>query len=184
YKTFSLNYSRDVSHPSTYSIRSVDNTMNEMSVSRAFPFAKNRLTDALRLNINKHYNNYRTQISFYSNYTKESYSFGQKSTQDLSTGRYISESYLAPGNYRINGGINFSQRIKMSEEWNLRIAQNLNSYTNQSFQIQNEMENKNTSWGGNINNELTFSWKDLVAIAPNYSYGFNKNFVSTENPNF
>src|SRR5690606_22202811 len=40
------------------------------------------------------------------------------------------------------------------------------------------------SWGGNLKNEFTFSWKDLVAIAPNYTYGFNKNFVSTENPNF
>lgn len=184
YKTFSLNYSKTVSHPSMYSIRSVDNTMNEISISRAFPYAKDQLSDVLRLNMNKHFNNYKTQVSVYGNLTKESYSLGYKNTQDLSTGRYVSEMYVAPGTHRLSGGMNFSQRIKMGEAWNLRISQNLNSYTNQNYQIQNDMENKNTSWGGNLKNEFTFSWKDLVAIAPNYTYGFNKNFVSTENPNF
>lgn len=184
YKTLSINYAKNVTHPQVYSIRTVDNTLNEMGITRAFPYAENKISDVISLNMYQYFNNYKNQLSFYGNYTKDSYFFGYKTTQDLTTGRYESETYLAPGSFRLSAGLNFSQQIKLSEEWNLRVNENLNSYTNDSYRITNDVENKNISWGGNTSHELTFSWKDIIAISPKYSLDFNKNFVSADNPNF
>jgi len=183
-KNFSLNYSRGVNTPQTYAIRVVDNTMDYMGISRAFPYAKNMMTDELNFNFSKYSDNYRTQFYTYAYITRNSYSFGYASNRDLGTGRYENTTYIAPSNLNISYGLNYSRQFALSEDWQLRSRQNLNAYLYDSYRTLNGIDNKNTDLSGTLNNELTFSWKDRIALSPKYSFTRRWNFVTADDPNF
>jgi hypothetical protein len=184
YKSLTVNYTRDVSHVDMYNIRSVNNTINEMSVSKAFPYAEDMLSDKIDVNMYKSFKNYRNQLNIYSYYSSTNYSIGYINNQNLTTGRYESELYIAPGTYNINLGANFSHQYKVGEKWNLRISQNMYGYSSENHQIQNGVENKSTYLSANSNNEFTFSWNDMIAISPKYGLNVVKNFTSAIDPNF
>ena len=184
FKNLSLNYAKRVSHPEVSLIRSVDNNLNELSVVRAFPFAENLLTDNIALNFHHYLNNYKTQFNIYSNYSTRSYSFGNKIDQNLATGRNEQQRYLAPSTNNINLGSSFSHQMKLSENWNLRINESLNGNMGENYSIRNEVDNKDTRMGGSLAQELTFSWKDLLAFSNKYRFQHSKNRVSTSNPSF
>ena len=183
-KSFSLNYSRNVNSPQTYAIRVVDNTMDYMGISHAFPYAKNMMTDELNFNFSKYSDNYRTQFNTYAYISRNSYSFGYASDRDLSTGRYESTPYIAPPNMNISYGLNYSRQFTLSENWHLRSRQNLYAYFYDNYRILNGVDNKNTDLSGTLDNELTFSWKNLIAISPKYSFTRRWNFVTADDPNF
>ena len=74
--------------------------------------------------------------------------------------------------------------MKLSENWNLRINESLNGNMGENYSIRNEVDNKDTRMGGSLAQELTFSWKDLLAFSNKYRFQHSKNRVSTSNPSF
>ena len=184
FKSVFVSYARNMSHPPISSIRSVDNDLNEFNLVRAFPFAENILTDDARLNFNKAFNNYKTQVSINAKYSKRSYSFGYKVNQNLTTGRNEQEAYIAPSTVNFSLGSSINQRVKLSKNWNLLIREQLGGGKNEGYTIRNGVENKDSRWNGNIEQELTFSWKELLVLSNKYRFDYSKTTVSADDPNF
>ncbi len=183
-KSLRLNYSRSVRLPQDHAIRVVDNTLNYMGVLRAFPFATNILVDDMNFNFSKYSDNYRTQLYTYGSVSRQSYSLGYSYNRDLSTGRYEGDTYIAPAAINMNLGINYSRQFNISKDWMLRSRQNLHSYMYENYRTENGIANKSSDLSATLDNELTFSWKNLIALSPKYSYSHRWNFNTVDDPNF
>lgn len=184
FKELSVSYSKSLSQPRTYSIRAVDNTLNDMWVSKAFPYAENIVSDQFNVNYYKSFNNYKNQLNIYGSSSRESYSIGYNNTVDLERGSSETAYYVAPSTMSFNLGGSYSMPIKLSEKWTLRVREGFHTYLNNSYVTMNGVENKGTQWSSGVNQEFTFSWKEIIAVSPKYDFNFTKNFVSVDNPNF
>jgi hypothetical protein len=183
-KNFSVNYSRNLQHPQRYSIRVVDNTLNYMGVTRAFPFTRTMKSDELNFNFSKYSDNYRTQFYTYGFISRQNYSIGYATNRDLSTGRYEISSFEAPATANYNVGVNYSRQFVIAKDWQIRMRNNLFAHAYENYQTENGVENKNSTVSGTLDNELTFSWKERIAISPKYTFSQQWNFVSADDPNF
>jgi hypothetical protein len=79
------------------------------------------------------------------------------------------------GNYSVSGGGSYSKSFKVDSLRTLKVRAGLYGSLNRSVNFNNDVQfaSRNLSMSPNL--ELTFNWKKILEIRPNYRVSFNRN---------
>lgn len=84
------------------------------------------------------------------------------------------------GNYNINGNISYSKSYKVDSLRTLKVRVGAYSGLNRTVNFNNETQFASRNFSVSPNVELTFNWKKILELRPNYRLSFNRNSFNIE----
>jgi hypothetical protein len=183
FQDFDLSWSKDLESPATSRTQTVIDTLNPLMTRLPSFFYENILRQNARFSFNKYAQKYQVGIHINVNYKDKSE--GYKSWREVSNGHYTIQSFQAGSTSNQSLYLYGRYNFKSGNDWVFYISQNSSLYTYQQYASINNVDNKLTNLGINLNQEFSINWKNLIGFTPKYTYNWSKSMNSVKNnPDF